>query len=434
MTTAATMDTEQPQQESATTTTAVDTTFTTTADTQQPPPPPPTPPPPLKSDYELFSKAIARVLPPDRKFASLTQLHQFMKLFMSFWDVPRLVHGSGALSCHYRKRTLKRQITPEAVERRGHKLAAASGGTGQGQSSSRLDDYNCPFKLTYSKLRFAKNSARRTWKPRIFHIAKISSFNTCHSCQHLHDDKQNNYQNYDKSDVSAFAKSVRSFQRTPSTIDDIYCGGATTTTSTTDTAFAFDVDGGGAASASKSESHRDSVGGGTIATGMYNKDAWTNMTNHFFDNCCTIDEYEEHENGNNIDVTVVTRRTITIHQSRSSQERKKPRTGMYSLSARAFKNQPENNNNKKTAMDVDASVTNFDNLAVLVQFWSEFIKRNPNEAYKTNAWGGVFDILRTICEDPLIGKPNMREMKGLLTALGTAADPVAGATLETRVN
>mmetsp|Transcript_16436 Transcript_16436/g.18957 ORF Transcript_16436/g.18957 Transcript_16436/m.18957 type:complete len:143 (+) Transcript_16436:403-831(+) len=83
-------------------------------------------------------------------------------------------------------------------------------------------------------------------------------------------------------------------------------------------------------------------------------------------------------------------------------------------------------------MDVDASVTNFDNLDVLVQFWSEFIKRNPNEAYKTNAWGGVFDILRTICEDPLIGKPNMREMKGLLTALGTAADPVAGATVEAR--
>mmetsp|Transcript_38543 Transcript_38543/g.44032 ORF Transcript_38543/g.44032 Transcript_38543/m.44032 type:complete len:84 (+) Transcript_38543:215-466(+) len=76
-------------------------------------------------------------------------------------------------------------------------------------------------KLTYSKLRFAKNSARRTWKPRIFHIAKISSFNTCHSCQQFHDDKQNNYQNYDKSDVSAFAKSVRSFQRTPSTTDDI---------------------------------------------------------------------------------------------------------------------------------------------------------------------------------------------------------------------
>jgi hypothetical protein len=52
-------------------------------------PPPPLPPPP-QSDYELFSKAIATILPANRKFASLTQLHQFMKLFMSFWDVPRL--------------------------------------------------------------------------------------------------------------------------------------------------------------------------------------------------------------------------------------------------------------------------------------------------------------------------------------------------------
>jgi hypothetical protein len=51
---------------------------------------PQSPSPPLQSDYDLFSKSIAKILPANRKFASLTQLHQFMKLFMSFWDVPRL--------------------------------------------------------------------------------------------------------------------------------------------------------------------------------------------------------------------------------------------------------------------------------------------------------------------------------------------------------
>jgi hypothetical protein len=53
-------------------------------------------------------------------------------------------------------------MTPEAVERR--RLSGLS----------KLDDYNCPFKLAYSKLRFAKNQNSRKWKPRIFHIGTFA--------------------------------------------------------------------------------------------------------------------------------------------------------------------------------------------------------------------------------------------------------------------
>jgi hypothetical protein len=53
-------------------------------------------------------------------------------------------------------------MTPEAVERR------------RKSGLSKLDDYNCPFKLAYSKLRFAKNQNSRKWKPRIFHIGTFA--------------------------------------------------------------------------------------------------------------------------------------------------------------------------------------------------------------------------------------------------------------------
>jgi hypothetical protein len=75
------------QQQSSTVSTGDNNTNDDGGDAQQQPP---QPPPPPQSDYNLFSKSIAKILPADRKFASLTQLHQFMKLFMSFWDVPRL--------------------------------------------------------------------------------------------------------------------------------------------------------------------------------------------------------------------------------------------------------------------------------------------------------------------------------------------------------
>jgi hypothetical protein len=94
----------------------------------------------------------------------------------SFIRIPiyvHTVHGSGALSCHYRKRTLKRQMTPEAVERR------------RKSGLSKLDDYNCPFKLAYSKLRFAKNQNSRKWKPRIFHIGTFTKETNLPTLRHL---------------------------------------------------------------------------------------------------------------------------------------------------------------------------------------------------------------------------------------------------------
>ena len=77
----------QQQQESSTASTGDNNIHDGGGDAQQQPQQP-TPPP--QSDYNLFSISIAKLLPANRKFASLTQLHQFMKLFMSFWDVPRL--------------------------------------------------------------------------------------------------------------------------------------------------------------------------------------------------------------------------------------------------------------------------------------------------------------------------------------------------------
>ena len=77
----------QQQQESSTASTGDNSIHDDGGDAQQQPQ---QPPPPPQSDYKLFSKSIAKLLPANRKFASLTQLHQFMKLFMSFWDVPRL--------------------------------------------------------------------------------------------------------------------------------------------------------------------------------------------------------------------------------------------------------------------------------------------------------------------------------------------------------
>ena len=93
-------------------------------------------------------------------------LYILLWVFAPYLRNERTVHGSGALSCHYRKRTLKRQMTPEAVERR------------RKSGLSKLDDYNCPFKLAYSKLRFAKNQNSRKWKPRIFHIGTFAK-KTC---------------------------------------------------------------------------------------------------------------------------------------------------------------------------------------------------------------------------------------------------------------
>jgi hypothetical protein len=160
---------------------------------------------------------------------------------------------------------------------------------------------------------------------------------------------------------------------------------------------------------------------------MYDKDAWINMTNHFFDQCCTIEEDEEFENDNNNNSAMVIRRTITIHQSRSTQERKKRSSAVHTNH-----NNPTNKGCNVSRVDIDSFVTNFDNLDVLVQFWSEFIKRNPNEAFRTNEWGGVFDILRTICDDNIMGRNKMKETKGLLTALGSVADPLRGANIDAK--
>jgi hypothetical protein len=198
------------------------------------------------------------------------------------------------------------------------------------------------------------------WSRSLRTLAKVSNFNTCHNCKEFHDDKQNNYQNYDKSDVSAFADSVRSFKK-PIVINIDNVSATITTTTTTP----------------------------PITSWMYDKDAWINMTNHFFDQCCTIEEDEEFENDNNNSSAMVIRRTITIHQSRSTQERKKRSSAVHTNH-----NNPTNKGCNVSRTDIDAFVTNFDNLDVLVQFWSEFIKRNPNEAFRTNEWGGVFDILR----------------------------------------
>ena len=233
----------------------------------------------------------------------------------------------------------------------------------------------------------------------------MSNFNTCHNCKEFHDDKQNNYQNYDKSDVSAFADSVRSFKRTPIVIniDNGSSGGGITTAA--------------AAAAVTSP----------IASWMYDKDAWINMTNHFFDQCCTIEVDEEFESFVNNNSAMDIRRTITIHQTRSTQERKKRSSAVHTNH-----NNPTNKGCNVSRVDIDSFVTNFDNLDVLVQFWSEFIKRNPNEAFRTNEWGGVFDILRTICDDNIMGRNKMLETRGLLTALGSVADPLRGANIDAK--
>ena len=366
-------------------------------------------PPPEESDYVPFSKAVKRVLPLDRKYASIAQMHQVLRFFMSFWDVPRLVHGSGALSCHYRKRTLKRQITPDAISRRRK----------SGQTHV-LDDYDCQFKLSYTVIRAAaKKRARdrvRHWKPRLFHIgtryihivraellsdflvvivrsfllvssfnyvyfcfivtAKVFNFNTCHNCKEFHENKDSNYQHYDKGDISVFADMVRYFK-----VPEIPNGGDT--------------------SASR--------------TWMYDKDAWINMTNHFFDNCCTIAQTEEY-NQNTTDVSSdIVKTMITINQpSKATQERKRRTKGSTVNSVKNTK------------------VTNFDNITDITSFFAEIVRSNPNEAYRTNEWGGAFDVLRTICDNSMMGTTKMKEIQGVLMSLGTAADPSQTSNIEAR--
>jgi len=296
-------------------------------------------------------------------------MHQVLRFFMSFWDVPRLVHGSGALSCHYRKRTLKRQITPDAISRRRK--------SGQTQV---LDDYDCQFKLSYTVLRAAsKKRARdraRHWKPRLFHIAKVFNFNTCHNCKEFHENKDSNYQHYDKGDISVFADMVRYFK-----VPEIPNGGDTS----------------------------------APRTWMYDKDAWINMTNHFFDNCCTIAQTEEYDQ-NTTDVSRdIVKTMITINQpSKATQERKRRTKGSTVNSVKNTK------------------VTNFDNITDITSFFAEIVRRNPNEAYRTNEWGGAFDVLRTICDNSMMGSTKMKEIQGVLMSLGTAADPSQTSNIEAR--
>ena len=158
-------------------------------------------------------------------------------------------------------------------------------------------------------------------------------------------------------------------------------------------------------------------GGDTSAsrTWMYDKDAWINMTNHFFDNCCTIAQAEEYDQ-NTTDVSRdIVKTMITINQpSKATQERKRRTKGSTVNSVKNTK------------------VTNFDNITDITRFFAEIVRRNPNEAYRTNEWGGAFDVLRTICDNSMMGSTKMKEIHGVLMSLGTAADPSQTSNIEAR--
>merc|ERR1711865_825654 len=150
-------------------------------------------------------------------------------------------------------------------------------------------------------------------------------------------------------------------------------------------------------------------------TWMYDKDAWINMTNHFFDNCCTIAQTEEYDQ-NTTDVSRdIVKTMITINQSsKATQERKRRTKGSTVNSVKNTK------------------VTNFDNITDITRFFAEIVRRNPNEAYRTNEWGGAFDVLRTICDNSMMGSTKMKEIQGVLMSLGTAADPSQTSNIEAR--
>merc|ERR1711865_907754 len=150
-------------------------------------------------------------------------------------------------------------------------------------------------------------------------------------------------------------------------------------------------------------------------TWMYDKDAWINMTNHFFDNCCTIAQTEEYDQ-NTVDVSSdIVKTMITINQlSKATQERKRRTKGSTVNSVKNTK------------------VTNFDNITDITSFFAEIVRRNPNEAYRTNEWGGAFDVLRTICDNSMMGSTKMKEIQGVLMSLGTAADPSQTSNIEAR--
>merc|ERR1711865_793822 len=192
----------------------------------------------------------------------------------------------------------------------------------------------------------------------------------------FHENKDSNYQHYDKGDISVFADMVRYFK-----VPEIPNGGDTS----------------------------------APRTWMYDKDAWINMTNHFFDNCCTIAQTQEYDQ-NTTDVSSdIVKTMITINQpSKATQERKRRTKGSTVNSVKNTK------------------VTNFDNITDITSFFAEIVRRNPNEAYRTNEWGGAFDVLRTICDNSMTGSTKMKEIQGVLMSLGTAADPSQTSNIEAR--
>merc|ERR1711865_1112197 len=123
-------------------------------------------------------------------------------------------------------------------------------------------------------------------------------------------------------------------------------------------------------------------------------------------------EYDQ----NTVDVSRdIVKTMITINQpSKATQERKRRTKGSTVNSVKNTK------------------VTNFDNITDITRFLAEIVRRNPNEAYRTNEWGGAFDVLRTIWDNSMMGSTKMKEIQGVLMSLGTAADPSQTSNIEAR--